>query len=122
MDKRKSGVFGRREFIGATVASTLLAVGGSSLLSAYSATPRRPNVVFILADDLGWGDLSVYGEPNFRTPNLDRLAQSGVRFTNAYSGQTVCTPTRVSFFTGRYPARLPIGLKEPLGSLKQVGE
>ena len=122
MDKRKSGVFGRREFIGATVASTLLAVGGSSLVSAYSAKPRRPNVVFILADDLGWGDLSIYGEPNFDTPNLDRLAQEGTRFTNAYSGQTVCTPTRVSFFTGRYPARLPIGLKEPLGSLKQVGD
>jgi len=122
MDQRKSGVLGRREFIGATLASTLLAAGGSSLLSGLSATPRRPNIVFILADDLGWGDLSAYGQPNFRTPNLDRLAKQGVRFTNAYSGQTVCTPTRVSFYTGRYPARLPIGLKEPLGSLKQVGD
>src|SRR5579883_657048 len=122
MNKRKSGVLGRREFVGATVASTLLAVGGSSLLSAVSATQKRPNVVFILADDLGWGDLSIYGEPNFSTPNLDRLAQQGVRFTNAYSGQTVCTPTRVSFFTGRYPARLAIGLKEPLGSITQVSD
>lgn len=122
MNKHRSGGLGRREFLGATVAGTLLAAGGSSILSALSATPRRPNVLFILADDLGWGDLSIYGEPNYQTPNLDRLAREGTRFINAYSGQTVCTPTRVSFFTGRYPARLPIGLNEPLGNIKSVGD
>jgi arylsulfatase A-like enzyme len=78
------------------------------------ATASRPNVIFILADDLGWGDLSCYGRPNYRTPNIDRLAAQGLKFTDAYSASAVCTPTRVGFITGRYPARVPIGLIEPL--------
>lgn len=73
-------------------------------------------MVFILADDLGWGDLSCYGRPDYRTPNLDLLASQGVRFTNAYSASAVCTPTRCGFITGRYPARLKIGLREPLAA------
>jgi arylsulfatase A-like enzyme len=71
-------------------------------------------VIFILADDLGWGDLSCYGRPDYRTPHLDRLAVEGTRFTDAYSASAVCTPTRCGFITGRYPARLKIGLLEPL--------
>lgn len=71
-------------------------------------------MVFILADDLGWGDLSCYGRPDYHTPNLDRLASQGVRFTDAYSASAICTPTRCAFITGRYPARLKIGLMEPL--------
>jgi arylsulfatase A-like enzyme len=63
---------------------------------------------------MGWGDLSCYGRPDYRTPNLDRLASQGVRFTDAYSASAVCTPTRCGFITGRYPARLKIGLAEPL--------
>jgi arylsulfatase A-like enzyme len=74
----------------------------------------RPNVVFILADDLGWGDLSCYGRPDYRTPNLDLLASQGTKFTDAYSASAVCTPSRCGFITGRYPARLKIGLTEPL--------
>src|SRR5688572_2367950 len=74
----------------------------------------RPNVIFILADDLGWGDLSCYGRPDYRTPNLDLLASQGTRFTDAYSASAVCTPSRCGFITGRYPARLKIGLIEPL--------
>jgi arylsulfatase A-like enzyme len=76
--------------------------------------PSRPNVVFILADDLGWGDLSCYGRPDYRTPNLDLLASQGLRFTDAYSASAVCTPTRCAFITGRYPGRSKIGLIEPL--------
>lgn len=76
--------------------------------------PSRPNVVFILADDLGWGDLSCYGRPDYRTPNLDLLASQGIRFTDAYSASAICTPTRCGFITGRYPARYKIGLVEPL--------
>jgi arylsulfatase A-like enzyme len=97
---------------------------GATLLSNVTARPfkstsldqksARPNVIFILADDLGWGDLSCYGRPEYRTPNLDRLALEGVRFTDAYSASAVCTPTRCGFITGRYPARLKIGLVEPL--------
>ena len=82
----------------------------------------RPNIVFILADDLGWGDLSCYGRPDYATPNLDRLATEGVKLTNAYSASAVCTPTRCGFITGRYPARLNIGLIEPLPATnREVG-
>ena len=69
----------------------------------------------ILADDLGWADLSAYGAPEIRTPNLDALAASGVRFTNGYAASSVCSPTRFGLYTGRYPGRLPGGLQEPIG-------
>ena len=75
---------------------------------------RKPNIVFILADDLGWGDLSCYGRPDYVTPRIDRLAAEGVRLTDCYSGSATCSPTRISLFTGRYPARHPAGLAEPL--------
>jgi arylsulfatase A-like enzyme len=75
---------------------------------------RRPNIVFILADDLGWGDLSCYGRPDYRTPYIDRLAEEGVRLTDCYSGSATCSPTRISLMTGRYPARHPAGLPEPI--------
>lgn len=65
-----------------------------------------PNIVFILADDLGWADLACYGSDLHETPNLDRLANQGVRFTDAYSASPVCTPTRASIMTGKHPARL----------------
>lgn len=73
-----------------------------------------PNLIFILADDLGWGDLGCYGSTDIATPNLDRLAAEGVRFTDAYAGSSWCSPTRVGLYTGRNPGRLPIGLEEPL--------
>ena len=68
--------------------------------------PHRPNVVFILADDLGWADLGCYGSTFYETPNLDRLARDGVRFSQAYAACNVCSPTRASIMTGKYPARL----------------
>jgi arylsulfatase A-like enzyme len=75
---------------------------------------RPPNIVFVLADDLGWGDLSCYGRPDYETPNIDRLAAEGVRLTDCYSGSATCSPTRISHLTGRYPARHPAGLAEPI--------
>jgi arylsulfatase A-like enzyme len=69
---------------------------------------------------MGWGDLSCYGRPDYETPNLDSLAKQGIRFTNAYSAAPVCTPTRVGFHTGRYPARLPVGLEEPIHERKEL--
>lgn len=75
---------------------------------------RRPNIVLITADDLGYGDLSSYGRADYRTPVLDRLAAQGTRFTQAYSIAPTCTPTRVGLMTGRYPARHPVELREPL--------
>lgn len=74
----------------------------------------RPNIVFIMADDLGYADLSCYGRQDFETPVLDRLAREGMRLTHAYANSAVCTATRVAFMTGRYQYRLPIGLEEPL--------
>jgi arylsulfatase A-like enzyme len=65
-----------------------------------------PNVVFILADDLGWSDLGCYGSEFYDTPNIDRLAERGIRFTNAYSANPFCSPTRASILTGIYPARI----------------
>lgn len=82
--------------------------------AARGRRARRPNILFILGDDLGWADLSAYGSPHIKTPNLDRLARQGVRFTDAYSGSATCSPTRFSLYTGRYPGRTKGGLAEPI--------
>lgn len=66
---------------------------------------RPPNIVFILADDMGWGDLACYGHPHIQTPHIDRLAAEGLLFTQAYAASPVCSPTRASILTGRFPAR-----------------
>lgn len=71
-----------------------------------AAAPERPNIVFILADDLGVNDLGCYGRKEHDTPNLDRLAAQGLRFTNAYCAQPICSPTRAALMTGKAPARL----------------
>jgi hypothetical protein len=80
----------------------------------------RPNLLVILADDLGWADLSAYGAPRIRTPNLDRLAASGLRFTDGYSASAVCSPTRFGLYTGRHPGRLAGGLKEPIAAPSEI--
>ncbi len=77
-------------------------------LAAAASTHRRPNVIFILADDLGWGELGCYGNTFNQTPHLDRLAAEGVRFTHAYAAAPVCSPTRTSIMTGQHPARIGI--------------
>lgn len=80
-----------------------LAVFGPTLHAA-----EKPNVVFILADDLGWVDTSTYGSRYYPTPNIARLAERGIRFTNAYTANPLCSPTRASILTGLYPGRLGI--------------
>jgi N-acetylgalactosamine-6-sulfatase len=75
------------------------------LAAATCSAAERPNFVFILADDLGWGDLACYGHPHIKTPHLDRLAKSGTLFTSFYVNGSVCSPSRCAFFTGQYPAR-----------------
>jgi len=75
---------------------------------------QRPNIIYIMADDLGYADLSCYGRTDYQTPHLDKLASQGVKFMNAYAAAALCTPTRTAFMTGRYPARTPVGLMEPL--------
>jgi arylsulfatase A-like enzyme len=95
-----------------------------AVLAAITATaqPGRPNVILILADDLGYGDLGSYGAPDIRTPNLDRLARDGVRLTQFYANAAVCTPTRAALITGRYQQRVllerPLDTK-PGGGLDQ---
>jgi arylsulfatase A-like enzyme len=82
----------------------LLALASAAVLRAAPA--RMPNVVLFLVDDLGWRDLGVYGSTFHETPNLDRFARQSVRFTDAYATCHVCSPTRASVMTGKYPARL----------------
>jgi len=77
---------------------------------------RKPNVLYIMADDLGYADLSCYGRRDYTTPVLDRLATQGMMFMHAYANSAVCTATRVGLITGRYQYRLPVGLQEPLGA------
>jgi len=72
------------------------------------SSEERPNVVFILVDDLGWSDLGCYGSAFYQTPNLDSLAENSIRFTNAYSASPVCSPTRAALMTGRHPVRIGI--------------
>ena len=79
-----------------------------------TAQKERPNIIYIMADDLGYADLSCYGRKDYQTPHLDKLASQGVKFLNAYAAAALCTPTRTAFMTGRYPARTPVGLMEPL--------
>ena len=101
----------RRQFLDAAVGTAAMA-GLTRTASPMAAA--RPNVLFILADDLGYGDLSGYGRPDYRTPVLDTLARQGMKFTSAYAAGPLCTPTRCAFLTGRYPQRLEVGLEEPL--------
>jgi len=77
-----------------------------SVASGQAAEVKPPNIVFILIDDLGWADVGCFGSQYYRTPHIDRLAREGMRFTDAYAACAVCSPTRASIMTGKYPARL----------------
>ena len=92
----------------------VLATAAAPLL--LSAADPQPNIVFIMADDLGYADLSCYGRRDYTTPNIDGLATQGVRFTQAYANSAVCSATRTALITGRYQYRLPVGLEEPIAS------
>ena len=102
----------RREFLVASAAITACTAHDAG--AQQPASSARPNILFILADDLGWGDLSCYGRPDYKTPVLDDLAARGIRLTQAYANSSTCSPTRVALITGRYQTRLPVGLYDPL--------
>ncbi|MAJ15733.1 MAG: hypothetical protein CBC27_01875 [Opitutia bacterium TMED67] len=80
----------------------------SILAITNSLQAERPNIIFILADDLGWSELGCYGNRFNETPHIDRLAKRGIRYTNAYSSAPVCSPYRAALLTGQYPARIGI--------------
>lgn len=111
----------RRSFVQALGAATALA--GVPALAARPArgaqgnpNQGRPNVVFIMADDLGYADLSGTGSRHIRTPAIDSIGRDGVTVANGYASAPICSPTRTALLTGRYPHRLAVGLEEPIGA------
>ncbi len=93
----------------------------AALAFAQGTIPERPNVVLIITDDAGYGDFGSYGATDLQTPNIDRLASEGVRFTDFYANGATCTPTRVALMTGRYQQRLGGQLEGPLGGSTTSG-
>src|SRR5215831_470777 len=85
-----------------------------AMIGAQVPEPRKPNVVLIVTDDVGYGDIGSYGAPDIKTPNIDRLAKEGVRLTDFYANGATCTPTRAGLITGRYQQR--VLLERPLGT------
>ena len=106
---------------GVALAVLLAAFGAQSLRPVVVAAPAtKPNIVFILADDLGYGDLSCYGQQRFKTPNMDRLAAEGMKFTAHYSGNNVCAPARCVFMSGKHPGHAYI--RDNRGGMGAGGE
>jgi len=98
---------------------SILLLLGFNLFATLSFAADKPNILFLLADDLGHGDLSSYGCTDTRTSNIDSLARDGLKFTQFYASASECTPTRATFLTGRYPQRVG-GLEYAIG-LSDVG-
>jgi len=109
--------FTNRQLVPALVAS-ILALGGP--LSAGETAAAKPNIVFLLADDLGWGDLSCHGSTFVQTPNLDRFAKEGTDFQQFNTTSPVCSPSRTGFMTGRFPARF--GIHSAIGGVRKNAE
>jgi arylsulfatase A-like enzyme len=108
-----SGKFTRRTLLRNGALGTIAVASGADRIFSQRVS-QPPNILFILADDLGYADVSCYGRPDMRTPNIDSLASRGVRFLQAYANSAVCSATRTALITGRYQYRLPLGLEEPL--------
>ncbi len=94
-----------KTLVAVAMALSLTSAGVASF-AADTASSQPPNVILIMADDLGYADLSCYGSDNIKTPTLDKMASEGIRLTSFYAGCTVCTPSRMALLTGAYPARL----------------
>ena len=89
----------------AAVTSSLFLVVGTLLLTWPVRARKRPNILLIMADDLGMGDIGVFGNTTLRTPNIDAIAKNGVKLSHNLAAASVCTPSRAAFLTGRYPVR-----------------
>jgi arylsulfatase A-like enzyme len=83
-------------------------------VARVSRPAKRPNLIFILADDMGWGDPRCFGSTHIDTPNIDRIAANGVRSTHEYSASPWCSPARLGLYTGKNPGKFRAGLEEPL--------
>src|SRR5438874_8909297 len=121
------GKVSRRDLLLQTAAGSLAAAGAAATVPASagaqtsSGGAMKPNIVFILADDMGYADVSCYGRRDLLTANIDRLAAEGLRFMQAYANSAVCTASRVALITGRYQYRLAVGLEEPLAGASPPG-
>ena len=89
-----------------TLSKYILFLSLCVVLISCANKKQKPNIILFFVDDLGWTDLGCYGSDLYETPNIDKLASEGVKFTNAYSACTVCSPSRAAIMTGKYPARL----------------
>src|SRR5499433_1420459 len=105
----------RRRFVQSSAASSL-ALAGIGFGRPGLAQAVKPNIVFIMADDLGYADVSCYGQRDYTTPNIDRLAIEGLMFMQGYANSSVCSATRTALATGRYQYRLEVGLEEPINA------
>lgn len=94
---------------------TIAALVLTSSILTQAQTPKKFNFIIVFADDMGYGDLGVYGHPTIRTPNLDRMAAEGQKWTNFYVGASVCTPSRAALLTGRYALRS--GMDSPVNDV-----
>lgn len=103
----------RRQVLKTTLAGSV-AIGSAGLSGSARAQSGPPNIVFIMADDLGYADVSCYGQRDFETPNIDRIALEGLKLTQGYANSSVCSATRIGLITGRYQYRLRAGLEEPI--------
>src|SRR5262249_3122637 len=101
----KSALSTSRDFIMKTIIRSLIALLFLTSLTIAQNTSRSPNFVVIFCDDLGYGDVGSFGNPTIRTPNLDRMAMEGQRWTSFYAADSVCTPSRAALLTGRLPIR-----------------
>ena len=112
--------FTRRDVM-RSAATGMISLAMRGNIAGAEPPARPPNIVFILADDMGYADVACYGRPDLNTPNIDGIAARGIRFLQAYANSAVCTASRVALITGRYQDRLRIGLEEPLAGNPNVG-
>jgi len=118
----RNGLISRRQALTTISATAVGAMAATHALPAFAqGTSRKPNFLFIMADDLGYADLSCYGRREYTTPVLDKLATQGARLTHGYANSSICSPTRFALITGRYQYRLRGGLDEPLRGGEDIG-
>src|ERR1700693_4027537 len=117
----KSSALTRREILAAAAATAFSS--GTALAQGARAqgAGAKPNIVYIMADDMGYADLSCYGRREYKNSNIDSIAAGGVRFLQAYANSAVCSATRTALITGRYQYRLRVGLEEPVQYQSQYG-